>query len=67
MINVVDSFLIPVVVGEYEMVVDVDNSVAKQGNVIDDEVGKRVVVDVSLVIIGFGQSEELCFRGFPSG
>ena len=60
MVNVVDSFLIPVVVREHERVVDVDNSVAKQGNVIEDEVSKQVVVDVSLVIVGFGQNEEFC-------
>ena len=64
--DVIDKFLPIVVVRIHKIVVDVDNGVAKQGNMIKDEVRSCVVVDFSFVVIKLRQSGLLHSGGFSA-
>ena len=59
--DVIDEFLPIVVVRIHQIVVDVDNGVAKQGNMIEDEVRSCVVVNFSFVVVKFRQSGLFAF------
>ena len=49
--DVIDKFLPIVVVRVHKIVVDVDDRVAKQGNMVKDEVRLCVVVDFPFVVV----------------
>ena len=54
--DVIDKFLPIVVFRIHKIVVDVDDRVAKQRNVIKDEVRSSVVVDFSFVVVKLDQN-----------
>ena len=53
--DVINKFLSIVVVRIHKIVVDLDDRVAKQGNVVKDEVRSCVVVDFSFVVVKLSQ------------
>ena len=57
--DVINKFLPVIVVRVDKIVVDVDNGVAKQGNMVKDEVRSCVVVDFSFVVVKLCQSGSL--------